>query len=83
MKIRTRFKGATDTTGAKIVATGLGRQKSICYPYELSGSETHRKCALEWVIKHLSRNGWGDTSRFDVRILKTHETGYTWEIYNK
>lgn len=79
--IKTRFQGATDTTGARIVATCNGKRKSISYPYELSGSETHKASAQAWIDWHMSNNGWADSSRFKLREVKSTENGYIWEIY--
>jgi hypothetical protein len=78
--IKTHYKGATDTQGARIIAKCYGRQKSIPYPYELSGEDVHRKAAQAWVDHHMSQNGWGDTARFK---LKTHYKSDRWsfEIY--
>ena len=49
MQIRTRYSGATDTRGSRIIATatvnGKRTQKSIPYPYELSGVAVHFKAA--------------------------------------
>ena len=74
-KIRTKYVAATNTHGAKIVAYGYGKQKSIPYPYELSGEHVHRKAVQAWVDWHISRNGWADTSKI---IIETHytEKGY-------
>jgi hypothetical protein len=65
-KIRTKYVAATNTRGAKIVAYGYGKQKSIPYPYELSGEHVHRKAAKAWVDWHISRNGWADTSKITI-----------------
>jgi len=81
IKIKTTFKGATDFKGARIFAKCNGRQASIHYPYELSGSNTHEKAAQTWIEKHMSRNGWEDISHFKLRILNTLENGYIWEVY--
>jgi len=43
--IRTKYIGPTNTTGARIRATGAGRSRSISYPYELSGEAVHRAAA--------------------------------------
>lgn len=77
--IRTKYIPATDTTGAKILATGIGKQKSIPYPYELSGENVHKKAAQAWVDFHLSRQGWADTSHIKI---ETHYTpkGYVHTI---
>ena len=77
--IRTHFKGATDTQGAKIIAKGMGRQKSISYPYELTGSECHKAAAVAFINHHFSRNGWENMNLCKYEILKTHETGYIWK----
>jgi hypothetical protein len=81
IKIKTTFKGPTDFKGARIFAKCNGRQASIHFPYELSGSNTHEKAARTWIEKHMSRNGWDDTSRFKLRPLNTLENGYLWEVY--
>jgi hypothetical protein len=78
--IKTHYRGATDTQGARIIAKCNGRQKSIPYPYELSGEDVHRKAAQAWVEHHMSQNGWDNTERFK---LKTHYKSGRWffEIY--
>jgi hypothetical protein len=78
--IKTHYRGATDTQGARIIAKCNGRQKSIPYPYELSGEDVHRKAAHAWVEHHMSQNGWDSTERFK---LKTHYKSDRWsfEIY--
>lgn len=44
--ISTRYKGPTDTKGARIVATDSDNNRvTISYPYELSGEDVHRKAA--------------------------------------
>ena len=44
--ITTAYRGATDTTGSRIVARGHGRQASIGYPYELSQRDAHIAAAI-------------------------------------
>jgi hypothetical protein len=78
--IRTKYIGATDTKGARILAKALGKQASISYPYELSGEEVHRKAAWAWVERHLTRNGWDDPSRFKLRTRFDLHTGYAFEV---
>jgi hypothetical protein len=73
--IRAKYTPATDTTGARIIAKCNGKQKSIPYPYELSGEAVHRKAAQAWIDHHMSRNGWENTSRFK---LATHYKGGNW-----
>lgn len=77
--IRTKYIPATDTKGAKILATGMGKQKSIPYPYELSGEHVHRKAAQAWVDFHLSRQGWANTSHIKIETLHTLQ-GYVHTI---
>lgn len=44
--ISTRYKGPTDTKGARIIATDSDNNRvTISYPYELSGEDVHRKAA--------------------------------------
>jgi hypothetical protein len=69
--LRTKYIPVTDTKGAKILATGMGKQKSIPYPYELSGEAVHIKAAQAWVDFHLSRQGWGNTSHIKIETLHT------------
>ena len=73
--IRTHYTPSTDTAGARIIAKCNGRQKSIPYPYELSGEAVHRKAAQAWIDHHMNRYGWEDTSRFK---LTTHYKGGNW-----
>ena len=80
MTIRTHFKGATDTQGARIIAKGMGRQKSISYPYELTGSECHKLAAMAFIETHFSRNGWDDMSNCSYNVIQSHKTGYTFEV---
>lgn len=79
IKIRTKYIPATDTKGAKILAVGIGKQKSIPYPYELSGEAVHIKAAQAWVDFHLSSQGWGNTSHIKIETLYTHK-GYVHTI---
>lgn len=78
--IKTKYIGATDTIGAKIKATFANRTKSIPYPYELSGEAVHRKAALAWVEKHMTRQGWDDPSQFNLETHKSYECGYYFEV---
>ena len=77
--IRTKYIPATDTKGAKILAYGMGKQKSIPYPYELSGEHVHRKAAQAWVDFHLSRQGWSNPSHIKIETLYTPK-GYVHTI---
>lgn len=44
--ISTRYLGATDRRGSRIVASDLdGNRVTIPYPHELSGEAVHRKAA--------------------------------------
>lgn len=44
--IETKFYGATNTRGARIVASDSdGNRATISYPYELSGEAVHRAAA--------------------------------------
>lgn len=44
--ISTRYKGATDTKGSRIIATDCdGNRVTISYPHELSGEAVHRAAA--------------------------------------
>ena len=44
--IRTRYKGATNTKGARVIADDYDRNRiTISYPYELSGEEVFRAAA--------------------------------------
>jgi hypothetical protein len=52
LAIITEYHGATDTRGARIVAKCNGKRVSISYPYELSGSETHKAAAVAYCEKH-------------------------------
>ena len=45
--IVTRYTGATDTMGARIVATNGDRSISIGYPHEASGERAHAVAARE------------------------------------
>jgi len=56
--IKTVYHGATDTRGAKIVASdGDGNRVSIAYPHELSGMDCHAKAAAALCAKM----GWKGT----------------------
>ena len=48
--ILTKYRGATDTRGSRIIATAEGGDRphrlSIPYPHELSGAEVHAKAAI-------------------------------------
>lgn len=45
--IETRYVGATNTRGSRIIAKDLdGNRVSIPYPHELSGEDVHRKAAI-------------------------------------
>lgn len=79
--IKTKYIGATDTRGARIIAKALGKQASIPFPYELSGEEVHRKAAWAWVERHLTRNGWDDPSRFKLKTHWGEKTGYSFEVH--
>lgn len=69
--IRTKYIPATETKGSKILAIGMGKQKTIPYPYHLSGSAVFIKAAQAWVDFHLSRQGWANTSHFKIERLCT------------
>jgi hypothetical protein len=44
--IQTTYKGPTNTRGSRIIASDCdGNKVTIPYPYDLSGSEVHRKAA--------------------------------------
>ena len=44
--IRTRYKGATNSSGARIIADDYETNRiTISYPYELSGEDVFRKAA--------------------------------------
>jgi hypothetical protein len=62
IRIRTRYVSPTDTKGARIKATGAGRQ--ITVPYDHAASNAHQPAA-EALAKILGANG--------VRMVK-HET---------
>lgn len=79
--IRTKYIGATDNKGSRILAKALGKQASIPFPYELSGEEVHRKAAWEWVERHLTRNGWEDPSRFKLKTHWSEKAGYSFEVH--
>ena len=50
--IRTRYHGATNTRGSRIIASdGDGNRASIPYPHELNSEEAHRKAALALCAK--------------------------------
>ena len=76
--LRTKYIPATDTKGAKILAYGMGKQKSIPYPYELSGEAVHIKAAKAWVDWHMTRQGWCETSKY-IETLYTPK-GYVHTI---
>lgn len=78
--IKTKYHGATDTSGSRITAKALGRQASIPYPHELSGEEVFRKAAWAWVERHLTRNGWDDPSRFKLKSDWNEMTGYSFAV---
>jgi hypothetical protein len=45
--IVTKYRGPTDTRGARIIASDEdGNRVSIPYPHELSGEDVHRKAAV-------------------------------------
>lgn len=54
MQITTTYVPPTDTTGSFIRATGLCKQATIPYPYELSGEAVHR-AAAEVLARKLGR----------------------------
>ena len=81
--IRTKYTPATDTAGSKIKATFANRTKSIPYPYELSGEAVHKKAAIAWVEKHMTRQGWDDPSRFTLKTHYSDKRGYSFEVNTK
>ena len=53
--IVTKYYGATNHRGARIVARAEGvKEQSIPYPYELSGEAVHREAAVKLCV----RMGW-------------------------
>jgi hypothetical protein len=81
--IRTKYIPATNNTGSRIKATFGGKTKSIPYPYELSGEAVHKKAALAWVEKHMTRQGWDDPSRFALKTHWSEKRGYSFEVKAK
>jgi hypothetical protein len=81
--IRTKYIPPTNTIGAKIRATFGGKTKSIPYPYALSGEAVHKSAALAWVAHHLTRQGWDDPSRFQLKTHYSDKRGYSFEVNTK
>lgn len=52
IKIRTKFQGATNSSGSKVIATGMGKQKGMPYRHELSVRDNHETSAREFCEKH-------------------------------
>ena len=73
LRIKTEYLGPTDTTGSRIRARVIGgnrRQVTIPYPYELSGSDVHRKAARLL--------GW-----YHLTVVEYTDTGYIFEAEAK
>ena len=76
--IVTRYTGATDTMGARIVATNGDRSISIGYPHEASGERAHMIAAREMFVEGLEyvaietpdRRGY---SFVPVRVIENSE----------
>ena len=50
--ITTRYKGATNYRGARMVAVASGgRRVSVPYPHELSGDDCHREALYALAVK--------------------------------
>jgi len=85
--IRTRYYGATNTKGSKIIATdGDHNRVSISYPHELNHDEAHEKAAYTLMKKM----GWGcelvgggfNNDEFWVMLPQPHAIPF-YEVYFK
>ena len=54
--IKTTFKGATNSTGSRIVASCDGARKTMPYNHGLNGPDNHKEAA-EALVEHM---GWND-----------------------
>lgn len=77
MLIRTRFEGATNTKGARIVAYTEGKQKTVPYDYSRGIGDNHSRAA-ESLFKRLHPESREHTAR---RVCSTRSLrGYVVEV---
>lgn len=61
--ITTKYRGATDTRGARILATAhdgaTTRRVTVAWDHALSAADNHHAAAVAWVVTH--RPAWSIT----------------------
>ena len=84
--IYTKFAGATDTKGSRIIATsnyfGKKARVTLNYSHEHTGSGNHRAAALKLLSKYLEED---DRANFELVGMSDHPagTGNAWVFERK
>jgi hypothetical protein len=74
--IYTKFVGATDTKGSRIIATSnyFGKKSRVTqnYLHEYTGEGNHKAAALRLLLEHLDQD---DRANFELIGVSDHPTG--------
>lgn len=74
--IYTRFAGATNTQGSRIIATAnhFGKKDKVTHNYlhEYGGEENHKTAAFKFLLKHLDKD---DRGNFELVGQSDNPTG--------
>lgn len=74
--IYTRFAGATNTQGSRIIATAnfFGKKEKVTHNYlhEYGGEENHKTAAFKFLLKHLDTD---DRGNFQLIGVSDNPTG--------